>query len=99
MHSAPWTKTSVSMGTVRVMAAISLRLISRASTTREKPSSLACQAPEILWTVSWVEACSGISGAALRTSAATPRSCTISASMPYLQAISSVRSTASYSRS
>ena len=48
MHSAPWTKTSVSMGTVRVMAAISLRLISRASTTLEKPSSLACQAPETL---------------------------------------------------
>ena len=82
MHSAPWTKHSVSMPQFRVMASTSGRLSSRASTTRVKPRSFSSSAPCRVWTLIWVEPWRGSSGAISPMSFATARSWQMTASAP-----------------
>jgi hypothetical protein len=57
------------MPDTRAICAISSLESSRASTAREKPSSLASSSPEGAVTAAWVEACSWISGHAARDDA------------------------------
>ena len=82
MHSAPWTKHSVSMPQPRVIAAISSRLSSRARMTRAKPRSAISSAPSRVWTLIWVEAWRGRPGAICRHSSATAMSWQMTASAP-----------------
>ena len=82
MHSAPWTKTSISTGLFLQIKAMSSCGSSRASTTRLTPSAAACRTPSREWMLIWVDAWSAICGAIWRQSASTPRSCTMNASTP-----------------
>ena len=82
MHSAPWTKHSVSMPQFLAMCSISSKVSSRARITREKPISAAFFAPAKVCTVIWVLAWRGRSGAIWAAREARPRSCTMRASTP-----------------
>ena len=82
MHSAPWTKHSVSMPQPAAMVLISSRLSSRARMTRANPSSAISSAPSRVWTLIWVEACRGSAGAICRQSSAAAMSWQMTASAP-----------------
>ena len=99
MHSAPWTKTSSSMGLSRHSSAISLRDSSRASTTRLTPRRAASRTPESVWMLICVLACSGTSGMVRRSVSSTPQSCTNMASTPDSPATRAVEARARSSRS
>ena len=79
----------------RISAAVS----SRASTTREKPSSSQSRAPSRLWMLIWVEACTGRVGAHSRTIRATARSWVSTASTPASAAVRMVSTASSISSS
>ena len=99
MHRAPWTNTSISAGQSRVMAAMSRRLSSRASTTRSRPSSAARQAPPKVCRLIWVLAWRGTSGAISRASRHTPQSWMRIASTPMSEAFCKAWAAAGSSRS
>ena len=82
MHRAPWPKISISMGEFWQMPAIWSRDSSRESTTRLMPRSAHCLTPSREWTVIWVEPWMARSGTVWRSIRATPRSWTITASIP-----------------
>ena len=91
MHSAPCTNASTCIEVPAAIAASSSLVHSRAATTRENPIDSSRRAPSALWTTICVEACSGILGAQRRRIAASPASCTITASTPAAQAASAAR--------
>ena len=80
MHSAPWTNISSSIGDCAAIFSISFLESSLGSTARQKPMSASIFIPSRVCTEVCVEACRGISGAALRISEVSPISCKISAS-------------------
>ena len=82
MHRAPWTKHSVSMPQPLAIVSISARLSSRARITRAKPSSAISSAPSRVWTLIWVEAWRGSSGAMRRHRPAVAMSWQMTASAP-----------------
>ena len=86
MQSAPCTNTSISIGLLRQMAAISSRGSSRESTTRLHPSSAAATTPSSEWMDICVEAWTATFGAISRQSCTIPMSCTMNASTPSVAA-------------
>lgn len=86
MHSAPWTNISSSIGDCAAIFSISFFESSLGSTARQKPMSASIFIPSMVCTEVCVEACRGISGAALRMSEVSPISCKISASALISQA-------------
>ena len=99
MHSAPWTKVSISMGEWVQMYSMASRLSSRESTTRSMPRSAQRSTPSREWTVSWVEPWTGRSGATWRSIRRMPRSWMRTASTPIRAAAAATWAAAGSSRS
>ncbi len=70
------------MPSTEATSASSSSVSSRASVTRAKPSFCRVSTPARLWTASWVLECSLSDGKCRRTTRATPRSWTMTASAP-----------------
>ena len=81
-QSAPWMKTSISIGDALQSAVRFSRDSSRAATMRSKPCAARNRAASAPCPENWVLACSGMVGIFSRMSAAAPMSAMMSASAP-----------------